>query len=58
MRSMGWIFGGRRRFELARRLGRLGQAPLVGVGALGAWTRTRDLKRIPARSFRRWWRDR
>jgi L-lactate dehydrogenase complex protein LldF len=58
MRSMGWIFGGRRRFELARRLGRLGQAPLVGVGALDAWTRTRDLKRIPPQSFRRWWRDR
>ncbi|MDX6473055.1 MAG: L-lactate dehydrogenase complex protein LldF, partial [Gaiellaceae bacterium] len=58
MRGMGWIFGGRRRFELAQRLGRLGQAPLVGVGALRSWTRTRDLKRIPPQGFRRWWRHR
>jgi L-lactate dehydrogenase complex protein LldF len=52
MRAAAWIFGGRRRFELAQRLGRIAQRPLVRAGALRAWTRTRDLKRVPRESFR------
>ena len=58
MRAAGWIFGGRRRFELAQRLGRIAQAPLVRAGALRAWTTTRDLKAVARRSFRDWWRHR
>jgi L-lactate dehydrogenase complex protein LldF len=46
-----WTFGGRRRFAAAQRLGRL----LQPVAPLRPWTRTRDLKRIPRRSFRSWW---
>jgi L-lactate dehydrogenase complex protein LldF len=56
MRGVAWSFGGRRRFELAQRLGRLAQRPLLRVGAMSAWTRTRDLKPVPRESFRDWWR--
>ncbi len=55
MGTLAWIFGGRRRFELAQRLGRIGQRPLVRAGVLRAWTKTRDLKRVPRESFRAWW---
>jgi L-lactate dehydrogenase complex protein LldF len=62
MRAVAWVFGGRRRFELAQRLGRLAQRPLVRGGAirrlprpLAAWTRTRDLKPVPRESFRAAW---
>ena len=58
MSATGWIFGGRRRFELAQRLGRIAQAPLVRAGALRAWTKTRDLKLVARHSFRDWWRHR
>jgi L-lactate dehydrogenase complex protein LldF len=57
-----WVLGGRRRLGAARGLGRLGQRPFVRRGAirrlpppLSGWTRTRDLKPLPARSFRSWW---
>lgn len=52
MRAAAWIFGSRRRFELAQRLGRIAQRPIVRAGALHAWTKTRDLKRVPRESFR------
>jgi L-lactate dehydrogenase complex protein LldF len=52
MRAAAWIFGSRRRFEIAQRLGRIAQRPLVRAGALHAWTKTRDLKRVPRESFR------
>jgi L-lactate dehydrogenase complex protein LldF len=52
MRAVAWIFGSRRRFELAQRLGWIAQRPLVRAGALRAWTKTRDLKRFPRESFR------
>ena len=58
MGFVGWIFRSRRRFELAQRLGRIAQAPLVRGGALRAWTRTRDLKPVARNSFRDWWRHR
>jgi L-lactate dehydrogenase complex protein LldF len=55
MRGVAWVFGSSRRFAIAQRLGRLGQPPALLGGLLGAWTRTRDLKRIPRESFRTWW---
>jgi L-lactate dehydrogenase complex protein LldF len=58
MRSAGWVFGAARRYAVAQRLGRLVQRPLLRVGALRPWTRTRDLKPIPPQTFREWWRDR
>jgi L-lactate dehydrogenase complex protein LldF len=65
MRAAGWVFGGRRRFEVAQRLGRIAQAPLVRGGSirrlpgpLARWTRTRDLKPVARRSFHEWWRRR
>jgi L-lactate dehydrogenase complex protein LldF len=58
MSTAAWAFGDARRFSLAQRLGRLLQRPLLRAGALRPWTRTRDLRRIPAQSFREWWRER
>jgi L-lactate dehydrogenase complex protein LldF len=58
MRAVGWVFADARRFAFAQRLGRLVQRPLLRAGALRPWTRTRDLKRIPAQTFREWWRNR
>jgi L-lactate dehydrogenase complex protein LldF len=54
MGAAAFTFGGRRRFALAQRLGRL----LQPVAPLRPWTRTRDLKRIPRQSFRSWWSKR
>jgi L-lactate dehydrogenase complex protein LldF len=58
MRAAGFAFGDARRFALAQRVGRLLQRPLLRAGVLRAWTRTRDLKRIPPQTFREWWRAR
>ena len=65
MNALGWVFAGRRRFELAQRLGRIGQRPLVRGGTirwlpgkLGGWTRTRDLRPVARQSFREWWAQR
>jgi L-lactate dehydrogenase complex protein LldF len=65
MRATSWIFGGRRRFALAQRLGRLGQLPFVRRGRisrlpapLSGWTRTRDLRPLARESFREWWEER
>jgi len=52
MRAVAWMLGGRRRFEFAQRLARATQR----LAAPRAWTETRDLKSIPAESFRSWWR--
>jgi L-lactate dehydrogenase complex protein LldF len=52
MRVVAWTFMGRRRFALAQRLARASQRLLVPR----AWTKTRELKSIPAESFRSWWR--
>jgi L-lactate dehydrogenase complex protein LldF len=52
MRAVAWTFMGRRRFALAQRLARASQRLL----APRAWTKTRELKSIPAESFRSWWR--
>ncbi len=65
MRLMGWVFGARRRFAFAQRLGRLAQRPFVRRGSirrlpgpLARWTTTRDLKPLADQSFRDWWRQR
>jgi L-lactate dehydrogenase complex protein LldF len=52
MRAVAWTFMGRRRFAVAQRLARASQRLL----APRAWTKTRELKSIPAESFRSWWR--
>ncbi|HZT16219.1 MAG TPA: LutB/LldF family L-lactate oxidation iron-sulfur protein [Gaiellaceae bacterium] len=58
MRGVAWVFADRRRFEAAQRLGRVLQPLATRVGPLAAWTRTRDLKRIPRRPFRDRWGSR
>jgi L-lactate dehydrogenase complex protein LldF len=55
MRVLAWIFGGRRRFAAAQRLGRLAQRSGIRIGPLRAWTTTRDLPPAPKESFREWW---
>jgi L-lactate dehydrogenase complex protein LldF len=52
MRAVAWMFLGSRRFAFAQRLARASQRLL----APRAWTKTRELKTIPAESFRSWWR--
>jgi L-lactate dehydrogenase complex protein LldF len=63
MRGIGWIFESARRLAAAQRAGRLAQRPFLRGGTLrrlppplSRWTRTRDLKPVPAESFRAWWR--
>jgi L-lactate dehydrogenase complex protein LldF len=65
MRSVAWVFGGRRRFTLAQRLARLTQRPFVRAGRirrlpgpLAAWTKSRDLKAVAPQTFRDWWNER
>ena len=65
MKTSGFLFGGRRRFSLAQRLGRLAQVAVVRRGTIGrlpgplaGWTRTRDLQPLARRSFRDWWERR
>ncbi|HEX4520522.1 MAG TPA: LutB/LldF family L-lactate oxidation iron-sulfur protein [Gaiellaceae bacterium] len=65
MRTVAWLFRGRRRFEMAQRIARLGQRPFVRGGAiarlpppLSGWTKTRDLRPIAPQSFRDWWKER
>jgi L-lactate dehydrogenase complex protein LldF len=64
-RAVAWVFAGARRFELAQRLARIAQRPLVRNGRirrlpppLRGWTKTRDLKPAARESFREWWRSR
>ena len=59
MRSAAWTFRSRRRFEAGQRLARVA-FPIARrlPGPLGTWTKTRDLKPLPRRSFRDWWRNR
>jgi L-lactate dehydrogenase complex protein LldF len=62
MRVAAWLFETPRRLSAARRLGRLAQRPAVRSGIirrlpppLSKWTKTRDLKALPAEDFRAWW---
>ncbi len=65
MKILARIFASHRRFEAAQRLGQLGQWPFVShgwirhlPGMLGNWTAARDLRPMPAQTFREWWRER
>jgi L-lactate dehydrogenase complex protein LldF len=63
MRAAARVFSDRERFEKAQRLARIGQWPLVRGGAihnlpgrLAGWTEVRELKPLPDRTFREWWK--
>jgi L-lactate dehydrogenase complex protein LldF len=63
MRALAQAFAGERRLRSAQALGRAIQRPFVEDGrierlpGLAAWMRTRDLRSLPAQSFRDWWRE-
>ncbi|HEX8919215.1 MAG TPA: LutB/LldF family L-lactate oxidation iron-sulfur protein [Chloroflexota bacterium] len=64
MEMMARVFADRRRYELAQRLARQSQRPFQRRGAiswlpppLSGWTAMRDLKPMPDKSFRQWWRE-
>ncbi len=57
--------GGRRRYEAAQRIARIGQLPFVRGSRihrlpppLSGWTATRDLRPVARQSFRDWWSER
>ena len=66
MRAMQWIFLSETRLRMAQWMGRMVQRPFIGrsgwieklPGILGGWTRTRDLRPLPAQSFRAWFKAR
>jgi L-lactate dehydrogenase complex protein LldF len=65
MKAMAKVFSSRRGYERAQRLARVGQWPFARHGTidrlpgqLAGWTATRDLRPVPAESFRDWWRRR
>ncbi len=66
MRAMQWIFLSETRLRMAQWMGRMAQRPFIGrsgwieklPGILGGWTRTRDLRPLPAQSFRAWFKAR
>jgi L-lactate dehydrogenase complex protein LldF len=65
MKLLAWTFAGRRRYEMAQRLGRLGQWPMVKKGSidklpgpLAAWSAMRDMVPVANETFREWWRSR
>ncbi|HEY5254650.1 MAG TPA: LutB/LldF family L-lactate oxidation iron-sulfur protein [Acidobacteriaceae bacterium] len=66
MRTMQWIFSSSTRFSFAQRAGRIAQRPWIRLSGwieklpsvLGGWTRTRDLRPLPAQSFREWFHAR
>jgi L-lactate dehydrogenase complex protein LldF len=66
MKMMSRIFLNHRRFEAAQRFARIAQRPLAAKdgwihwlpGMAGRWTVARDLRPLPAQSFREWWQER
>jgi L-lactate dehydrogenase complex protein LldF len=65
MRALARTFSSRRRYEAAQRAGRIAQWPFVRgekierlPGPLAAWTEGRDMRPLPPRTFRNWWRSR
>jgi len=65
MKLLAWTFANRGRYELAQRLGRLGQWPLARKGyisslpgPLAAWSTMRDMVPVADQSFREWWKAR
>ena len=63
MSALARVFAKGSRFRHSQSLARFVQRPFVEDGhlkwlpGLGAWTRTRELQSVPARSFREWWRE-
>jgi L-lactate dehydrogenase complex protein LldF len=65
MQAAAFLFADAGRFAMAERLGQIGQKPLVSKNGfiewmplmLSGWTQTRDLKAMPAQSFRDWWAE-
>ena len=65
MTAVAATFASASRYEAAQRLARMAQTPFLHRGAirslpgpLAGWTAVRDLKAVPAQSFRDWWRRR
>jgi L-lactate dehydrogenase complex protein LldF len=66
MKMMARIFLNSARFEMAQRMARTVEKPLVGKdgwvhklpGLAGQWTTSRDLEALPGQTFREWWRGR
>jgi len=63
MEALARVFGSRRRYEAVQKLGRAGQWPLARAGTikrlpgpLAGWTAARDLRPVPAQTFREWWK--
>jgi L-lactate dehydrogenase complex protein LldF len=63
MKVVAWAMSDPKRFELAIKLGRIGQGPLVKDGSihwlpgmLGGWTASRNMPSLPKQSFREWWK--
>jgi L-lactate dehydrogenase complex protein LldF len=55
MGAMARVFAGRRTYEAAQRMAKLGRGPLASA-ALRPWTRSRELPAVPDETFRDWWR--
>jgi L-lactate dehydrogenase complex protein LldF len=62
LRALARVFGTRRRYEAAQRLGRALQRPGVRdgrirwfVGPLAGWGSSRELRALPQQTFREWW---
>ncbi len=63
MQTAAFLFADAGRFALAQHAGQLGQKVLVSKNGfiewmplmLGGWSQTRDLRALPAQSFRDWW---
>jgi len=55
-----WAMCGPRRYALAMTMARLGVRMAAFLpwhpAQLGAWSRGRELPKVPGPSFRRWWR--
>ena len=65
MKVLSGVFKSRFRYEVAQKLGRIAQKPLVKNGTisrmpgmLSGWTKTRDLMPIADQTFKEWWRKR
>jgi len=63
MQAAAFLFADASRLAMAERIGQVAQGPLVSKNGfiewmplmLSGWTQTRDLKAMPAQSFRDWW---
>jgi L-lactate dehydrogenase complex protein LldF len=63
MQAAAFLFKDSSRLAMAEKIGRIGQKPLVSKNGfiewmplmLSGWTQSRDLKAMPAQSFRDWW---